>query len=57
MNKERQIEAWRKLFMDHIIDRLADLARTQAALDNMRENMDMKHMAKEILLEKTILGL
>ena len=43
--------------MDHIIDRLADLARTQAALDNMRENMDMKHMAKEILLEKTILGL
>ena len=52
MKKERQIEAWRKLFMDHIIDRLTDLARTQAALDNMRENMDMKHMAKEILLEE-----
>ena len=34
------------------IKRVADTAGTYAALENMRENMDMKKLAKEILLEE-----
>ena len=33
--------------MNHEFDRLADFARTHVALENMRENMDRKDMAKE----------
>ncbi len=38
--------------MNHEFDGLADFARTHAILENMRENMNIKNMAKEILLEE-----
>lgn len=38
--------------MNHGFDRLARFAQTHASLDHMRQNMDMKNMAKEILPEE-----
>lgn len=38
--------------MNREFDRLAAIAQTHASLENMRENTDMKNMAKEILLEE-----
>lgn len=41
--------------MNREFDKLANFAQTCASLNNMRENMDMKNMAKEILLEENYL--
>lgn len=38
--------------MSKEFDKLANFAQTYASLENMRENMDMKNLAKEILLEE-----
>lgn len=38
--------------MNNKFDKLANFAQTYASLENMRENMDMKNLAKEILLEE-----
>lgn len=38
--------------MNNKFSRLADIAQTNASLENMCENMDMKNLAKEILLEE-----
>ena len=38
--------------MNKEFDKLAHYAQTYASLNNMRENMDMKNLAKAILLEE-----
>lgn len=38
--------------MNKIFEKCADIAQTHASLENMRENMEMKKFAKEVLLEE-----
>ena len=38
--------------MGENFEKIADIARAHASLENMRENMEMKKLAKEILPEK-----
>ena len=38
--------------MNDNFEKIADIARANASLENMRENMEMKKFAKEILLEE-----